>query len=246
MSAPLLAVITVCRNAQATIERALDSVAAQKFSAIEYIVVDGASTDATLSLVRARDGLVDRLISEPDTGIYNAMNKGVAVATGSFVWYLNADDAYLPGSLAAFLAQIRVHSSVGMFYGDWIGIDVNGKNIERKTSIELGWHYRLCHQAMAMRRDVMGSQPFDERYKICADFDAILRWLDSTRSVRVPFPIVRFSYAGVSNTNFGLAVKESMQVAIHRKGVAKAWRFCLDTGLYWAKSRMKSLIKAIW
>ena len=242
---PLLSVITVCRNAQATIERALDSVAAEKSSAIEYIVVDGASTDATLSLIKARSELVDRLISEPDTGIYNAMNKGAALATGDYVCYLNADDAYLPGVLSALLAQIRIHSNVGMFYGDWIGVDVNGKSIQRRSNPDLGWRYRLCHQAMAVRRDVLGSHPFDERYKICADFDSILKWLDTTQSVRVPFPMVRFSQAGVSNTNVACAVRESMRIAKHRRGLAKAWKFCVMTTLYWAKSSMKSFVKSI-
>ena len=245
MSTPLLSIITVCRNAQATIEKALDSVAAEKSSAIEYIVVDGASTDATLSLIKARTGLVDRLISESDTGIYDAMNKGAAGATGEYVCYLNADDAYLPGALSALLAQIRVHSDVGMFYGDWVGIDVNGKSIERKSSPHLGWRYQLCHQAMALRRDVLGSHPFDERYKVCADFDSILKWLDSTPSFRVPFPMVRFSQAGVSNTDVGRAANESMRIAIRRRGWAKAWRFCVMTMLYWVKSNIKSFVKLI-
>lgn len=240
MSTPLLSVITVCRNAQATIEKTLDSVAAEKSATIEYIVVDGASTDATLSLIKARAGLVDRLISEPDTGIYNAMNKGAAMATGGYVCYLNADDAYLPGVLSALLAQIRVHSNMGIFYGDWLGVDANGKRIERKSSPNVGWRYQLCHQAMAVRRDVLGSHPFDERYKICADFDAILKWFDSTTSIRVPFPMVLFSQEGISNTNVNRAVKESLQIATHRLGIWKAWRFCLMTTLYWTKSSMKS------
>lgn len=244
MSTPLLSVITVCRNAQATIERTLDSVAPGKTSAIEYIVVDGSSTDATLSLIKARAGLVDRLISEPDSGIYNAMNKGAALATGDYVCYLNADDAYLPNVLSALLAEIRVHSGFGMFYGDWIGVNANGTRIERKSSPDLGWRYRLCHQAMAVRRDLLGSNPFDERYKICADFDAILKWLDSTNSIRVPFPMVLFSQAGVSNTNIGRAVKESIQIAMHRRGLLRAWRFCMMTILYWVKSSMKSFFKA--
>ena len=245
MAAPLLSVITVCRNAQSTIERALDSVAAEKSSAIEYIVVDGASTDATLSLIKARSGLVDQLTSEPDTGIYNAMNKGAAVATGDYVCYLNADDAYLPGALSALLAQIRIHSNVGMFYGDWIGVDVNGKCIQHRSCPDLGWRYRLCHQAMAVRRDVLGLHPFDERYKICADFDAILKWLDSTQAVRVSFPMVRFSQAGVSNTNVARAAQESIRIAKHRRGLAKAWRFCVMTTLYWAKYSMKYLVNSI-
>jgi glycosyltransferase involved in cell wall biosynthesis len=242
MSGPLLSVITVCRNAQATIEATMDSVAAEKSSAIEYVVVDGASTDATLSLVRARGGLVDKLISEPDTGIFNAMNKGAAVATGSYVCYLNADDAYLPGALSALLAQVQAYPNVGMFYGDWVGVDSNGKRIERRSSAELGWHYRLCHQAMTVRRDVLGSQPFDERYSVCADFDAILKWLDSTSSARVPFPMVRFSEAGVSNTNVNRAVKEGIVIAARRRGLVKTWRFCLTTSLYWIKFTMKSLV----
>ena len=94
----LISIVTVVWNAEATIARTLRSVAAVKAQDIEYIIVDGLSTDGTLGIIHSFGALVDRLISERDTGIFNAMNKGAAAASGRFILFINADDELAPAS----------------------------------------------------------------------------------------------------------------------------------------------------
>jgi len=88
----LLSIITVTKNCGLTITRTLESVRSVKSRDIQYVIVDGESTDETLDIIRSQDGLVDILISEKDSGVYNAMNKGVTLATGQYVLFLNGDD----------------------------------------------------------------------------------------------------------------------------------------------------------
>lgn len=241
-----LTIITVCRNAAGTINETLRSVAEQKIAGIEYIVVDGASTDGTLALVHEYGAIVDNLVSEPDTGLYDAMNKGASLAQGKYVCYLNADDTLLPGAIEALLRHAREYAEVVLFYGDWLGVDPAGVVRHRAACLELGGRYRLCHQAMAVRRDLLGTQPFDLRYRICADFDAILRWLQGgVHSMHIPQPLVRFSEGGVSNTAVRVACKESVAIALRRLGLLRSWRFCTMTLLHGARSGLKTVFATV-
>jgi len=199
------------------------------------------STDETLERVHTFNAIVDHIVSEPDTGLYDAMNKGAALAQGKYVCYLNADDTLLPGAIEVLLRHTREHAEVVLFYGDWLGADPAGVVRHRTASSELGWRYRLCHQSMAVRRDLLGTQPFDLRYRICADFDAILRWLkDGGRSMHIPQPLVKFSESGVSNTAVRVACKESVVIAFRRLGLLRAWRFCTMTLLHGVRSGFRT------
>jgi len=238
-----LSIITVCRNAESTIEQTLRSVAGQKIPGVEYIVIDGASTDGTLAKVNLHPGLADRIVCEPDRGLYDAMNKGAALSNGRYVCYLNADDAYLPDAIESLLSHIADWPDVDLFYGDWVGVGPGNIAVVRKARLALGWRYRLCHQAIAVRRDLLGTRPFDERYRICADLDAILRWINGGASTMyIPTPLVRFSEEGVSNTTVGRACRESLQVAMQRLGFLKSWRFCLMMMMHWIRAGTKTLI----
>jgi len=247
MHAPFdLTIITVCRNAAGTIAETLRSVAEQKITGVEYVVVDGASTDETLALLRANISFVDHLVSEPDAGIYDAMNKAAALARGKYVCYLNADDTLLPGAIEVMLCHARKHREVVLFYGDWLGADSSGVVRYRAASPELGWRYRLCHQAIAVRRDLLGTMPFDLRYRICADFDAILRWLQGgALAMHIPQPLVRFSECGVSNTALLAACRESITIALRQLGLFRAWRFCTMIFLHGVQSSFKKVFATV-
>lgn len=237
-----LTIITVCRNAAGTIGDTLRSVADQKIAGIEYIIIDGASTDETLALVNEYSAIVDTLVSEPDTGIYDAMNKGAAFAQGRYVCYLNADDSLLPGAIEVLLRHVREYGEVVLFYGDWVGVDHTGLVRHREACLELSWRYRLCHQAMAVRRDLLGTQPFDLQYRICADFDAILCWLQGgVHSMHIPQPLVRFSEGGVSNSSVRVACKETIEIALRRLGLLRTWRFCAMILLHGMRSGFKAV-----
>ena len=114
----VISVVTVVRNARDALARTLESVLDQGWEALDYIVIDGASTDGTVDVIRAYEDRLALWISEPDGGIYDAMNKGIAHAEGDVVGLLNAGDRYAPGALRAVAAAFREHGAECIYYGD--------------------------------------------------------------------------------------------------------------------------------
>ena len=236
---PALSVITVCYNAQRTILDAVKSVIESKPADLEYIVVDGASTDGTVETLGPYAHRIDRIISEPDHGIYDAMSKGVAASTGRFIAFLNADDAYLPAALPLLLDAIaKCGDQFDVVYGDWLGVGKNGSLFPRKASHRLDWKHRLCHQAMAVRRVFMlEPSGFDSRYRLCADFDLILRLRTvGARFQYLPYNLVRFDESGASNTRVRRAAWESILIAWRRIGLLRSFPFVLLTALHALRS----------
>ena len=115
---PVVSIVTVCRNAAATLEACIASVAAQTYPAIQYIVIDGASTDATAEILARHRATISVLVSEPDRGIYDAMNKGIGLATGAFILFINADDLLAdPQAVADAMAEIARAPDGDVYYG---------------------------------------------------------------------------------------------------------------------------------
>ncbi len=216
---PLLSVITVCFNAESTLRDCIQSVAQDKTKEVEYLIIDGASTDGTLNIIRQYPHVVDSLISEADGGIFDAMNKGLLKSCGDFVAFLNADDIYLPGAIPALLEAIREEANpVDVLYGDWVGVDASGKARARRADHRLRWRYSLCHQAIVARRAIFPTpQGFDLRYRFCADFDLILRWQsERARFKRLAQSIVRFSEIGASAKFIRQSATESIVISLRR------------------------------
>ena len=241
MTNPILSIITVCFNAASTIHTCIQSVAKDKSPEIEYLIIDGASTDGTVDIVRKYPNIVDTLISERDGGIYDAMNKGVSKAAGEYVMFLNADDMYLPGAIQSVLDVLRKYpDSIDVLYGDWIGVDIKGVNHERRANHLLTWRYALCHQAVVARRAIFPEpHAFDLRYRICADFDLILRWqAEGFRFKRHPVQLVRFSEAGASAQFIRRSAWESIVVAIRRARTPWVPVFITRVALHFVRVRL--------
>ncbi len=180
-NSPRISIITPTYNAARYLEQTMASVAAQEYPALEYIVVDGGSTDATLDMVRDRPELVTRWISEPDKGISDAFNKGISMATGEIVGIINSDDYYHPGALAVVARAACEHPEADVFYGDALyerfdgsGVfrfrpDPNvGHNIERRMPI--------CHPATFVRLTAYQRYGvFDLRYRLAMDYELLFR-----------------------------------------------------------------------
>jgi glycosyltransferase involved in cell wall biosynthesis len=257
---PLLTVITVCFNAEATIRSCIESVASGKTPEVEYLIIDGASTDSTLLIARQYPNVIDTLISEPDKGIFYAMNKGIALAKGDFVAFLNADDLYLPKTISIVLNAIdKDKDYVDVFYGDWIGVNGRGEEISRKSDHRLRSRYMLCHQAMFARRSIFPSpNGFNCRYQFCADYDLILWWQAKRfRFKRLPNQLVRFSEVGASNRFYIISSLESMLIVILRGRspwnlllLIRGLAFLIKTTIfYWIKTwqtYLMSWVKTIW
>ncbi|HET6547092.1 MAG TPA: glycosyltransferase, partial [Solirubrobacter sp.] len=134
---PSLTIITPCLNAAATLPATFASVRAQAYPGLEHIVVDGGSTDGTLDVLRAAEGV--RWISEPDRGLSHALNKGIAMATGDVIGELNADDVYEPGALAAVGAALRDRPEAMWLTGYCRIIDGDGREIRQPVTAYKNW-----------------------------------------------------------------------------------------------------------
>ncbi len=248
MKKPILSIITVCFNADSTIRDCIQSVAQGKSPEVEFLVIDGASTDGTLDIIRQYSEVVDLLISEPDGGIFDAMNKGLSKAVGDYVAFLNADDIYLPGAITAILDALRRElSEVDVLYGDWVGVDASGAEHPRRADHSLRWRYSLCHQAVVAKRAIFPiQQGFDLRYRLCADFDLLLRWqADGARFKRLARPIVRFSEMGSSAKFIRRSAWESIVIALRRAQTPWALVYSARVALYFARATLSSCARRL-
>ncbi|MCC8342206.1 glycosyltransferase [Pseudomonas stutzeri] len=181
-----ISIITVAYNSSATIETTLDSVQAQDYPGLEYIVVDGGSTDATLHVVRNYPGLVTQLISEPDRGIYDAMNKGVQRATGEVVGILNSDDFYRHSRVLQEVAEaFAADPELEVLMGDVDFVSDEDLQEPVRTYRATGfrpWMFRLGfmppHPAIFIRKSAYERVGlYKLGYRIAADFDFLVRLL---------------------------------------------------------------------
>jgi len=183
---PLISVITPSYNPGSMLEVALDSVAAQDHPSVEHIVVDGGSTDGTVELLQKRDGI--RWVSEPDRGLAHAMNKGFEMASGEIVGELNADDIYLPGTLAVVAEELERNPGAEWLTGRCPIIGAGGEEIRRpitayKNALLRRYSLRLyltqnfiSAPATFFRTEVVRELGgFDERYTISVDYDLQLQ-----------------------------------------------------------------------
>jgi len=208
MSAAKVSVITVVRNAASTIEATLRSVAEQTYPAIEHLVIDGASTDGTLEILRRHQ---DRLAlrSAPDRGMFDAMNKGLAAASGEVVGFLHADDAYADPAVLADMMRSLETAGADACYGDLVYV---ARNDERRVVrywksqpyreglFERGW--MPAHPTFYVRRRVYQAHGgFDLAYPRQSDFELALRLLAVKRvpSVYIPRVLVRMRSGGASS-----------------------------------------------
>jgi len=169
MPSPLISIITVVRNDPTGLRRTLEGIAGYKGKHTEYLLIDGASTDETLDVAKEAGCLIDRLVSEPDHGIYDAMNKGISLAKGEYLLFLNAGDELLinPEELLAVIEDepVMVYGKAKMLHPDGSLSYIKGKRLKSRFRFLKGMP--LCHQAVLYRRETI--IPFDISFRIMAD-----------------------------------------------------------------------------
>jgi len=201
---PLVSVVTVVRDAAGEIDGTLDSVLAQSYPALEYVVVDGGSTDGTLEKVRSREDRIARWISESDSGIAEAMNKGARLATGDLLVFLNAGDAFVDDdALARAVESIPAGTDLRrtVFYGDAHYAHASGTEILHADHEALAERSSLCHQSVLVGREVQSENAYDERLSVFMDYDLWLRCLGRYTFVKLPVVLSRFSSGGISGSD---------------------------------------------
>lgn len=199
-----VSIITAVYNGAAFIERAIDSIAAQKYGNIEHIVIDGGSTDGTVDILKRRSDVVTRYVSEPDKGIYDAMNKGVALATGEWIYFLGCDD-YLYPDFSEMCNRLAEHDTI--YYANVF--HRNRAQDGKFTAYKLS-KYPIPHQGMIYPRMVFDRYKYDLRYKVSADHYLTIRcWHDKDIHFKYePLVIARYTEGGFSTAGDALFQKE--------------------------------------
>jgi glycosyltransferase involved in cell wall biosynthesis len=192
---PLVSIVIVTFNAAGVLQNAFNSISNQSFKNIELLVFDGASKDGTIDIIRHNENLISYWQSEPDKGIYNAMNKALVFVTGQWVLFLGADDLLLSGfsEIAALLKDDQT-----IYYGDFIK---NGRRHGGKFTAYRLAKSNLCHQNILYPKIVFKKYQYQEKYPISADHYLNMQcWADKDISFEYhPFPIADFSDEGISS-----------------------------------------------
>lgn len=229
MGTPLFSIVTVCYNAAGCIGRTLDSVREQRFNGYEYIIVDGASTDGTLDIVAESGVRCDRIVSEPDRGIYDAMNKGIGLARGEYLIFLNAGDTFFADDTLLLASGLLKAELPDVFYGDTAIVDDSGDFIamrrlrppKRLNSASFRMGMTVCHQAFWVKRSI--APPYDLSFKYSADYDWCVRILKKTPSpvcMNSGLTLVNYLQEGTTTKHHRASLKERFDIMCREYGTA--------------------------
>lgn len=226
-----ISVITVCYNSEHTLERSLKSVASQDWPAIEHIVIDGGSTDNTNKILEHYSSCLAFLVSEPDNGIYDAMNKGLKNATGDIICFLNSDDQYSSNDVLTRVASQMENYKLDAIFGD-VGFfhKTNSKHIVRHyrsnffspSKLSRGW--MPAHPTLFLRKEVVQRVgQFKTTYSIAADFEYIVRvfYGQEVRYKYLPEILVHMQTGGISTSGWRAKIKINKEIL----------RACQENGL---------------
>jgi glycosyltransferase involved in cell wall biosynthesis len=242
----LITIVTVTYNAEGTLERTLKSVEMQTHGNVEHIIMDGASKDGTLAIAQAykerNDDRDIRIVSEPDKGLYDAMNKAIAIAKGEYICFLNAGDKLHNPQTLEFIVHIAQHNpDAGVIYGDTDIVDDNGMKLrERRLSPPKRLNWRsfkngmlVCHQAFYAKRSIVPA--YDLSYRFSADFDWCVRIMKKAATMSMPLVNSHLTLAdylseGMTTANHKASLKERFAIMRKHYGlfttlVQHAWFF---------------------
>lgn len=224
--APLFSIITVTYNAASTLPATLASVKEQSCKQYEYIVMDGLSKDNTVEMAKAADIPNARIFSSSDKGLYDAMNKAIDEATGDYLIFLNAGDAFhAPDTLQTIADAIVANGRPDIVYGQTQLVNANRQRIgdrhliapEELTFKSFAQGMLVCHQAFIASRKIV--QHYDLQYRFSADYEWCLRCLkQSSKNVYVPHTIIDYLSEGLTTANRKASLKERFNIMCHYYG----------------------------
>lgn len=221
--APVLSVITVVFNSEQLIARTIESVLGQTYPHIEYVIIDGGSTDGTLNIIRSYDDRIAFWISEKDKGIYDAMNKGLLHATGDYVLYMNAGDLFFAEDT---VEKVFASGQADVYYGDTEIIDTEGRSLgKRRLDIprKLTWKslkkgMLVCHQALFVKRAI--APQYDLQYKISSDVDWEINVLkNAATTLNTGLYHCKFLKGGLSKVNHKKSLRERFIIMSRHYGL---------------------------
>jgi len=227
-----VSIITVSFNSAKTIADTIESVLSQDFPEIEYIIVDGDSSDDTIKIIRQYENRISKWISEKDQGMYDAMNKGIAMATGDVIGILNSDDVYINNQVIGEMMALLQEKNAQIVFADLILVDQGDDSKVLRyydsghfhpNKFRYGW--MPAHPTVFVRRELYQSVgPFSTNYQIAADYEMLIRMLAIQKAsyAYLPKPVVRMRSGGASTA-----------------GISRNWilnkeivRACKENGIY--------------
>lgn len=232
-----VSIITVCYNSAKTIEHTIKSVAGQDYGNIEYIIIDGGSTDGTLNILDRYKDKIDVLVSEPDEGIYDAMNKGIARATGDVIGFINSDDWYADRAIVAIVEAFK-KTDADIVYGKYVVVE-NGvyREVENGNLSDICLHMVFGHPATFVRADCMKKHVFDVSYRIAADYAFFLAMYFQNKSFhQIDTIIAYFRVGGASAHSFKTYIESKRASLRLSKGKVPDVRY-LEIRDYYRKNR---------
>lgn len=236
---PKVSVVTVCYNAAENLQKTMLSVKEQSYENLEYIIVDGGSKDESVDIIKQYGEVVCRWISEPDNGIYDAMNKGVDFATGEWIIFMNAGDVFMTADVLNTVFARQIPNEVGVIYGD-VCLDYSpyGKVVKRMNGLKgKNEATDICHQSSFTRAVLLKANPYDLSYKIASDMNTFHKlWMQGIRFMYVPECISCFeAFSGVSSTRYLASFRERTRI----QGI------CWYNSLYWWSYYFRSIGKTV-
>ena len=210
---PVFSVVTIVYNGKNEIEKTIQSVINQSYQQIEYIIIDGGSTDGTIEIINNYSSKIKKLVSEPDNGIFDAMNKGLSLASGDYINFMNAGDIFASNDIIVNIYKSDL-TNIDFIYGDTIKITKNGKRIYKSNPFWLrkGIHEMgICHQSIFIRTELAKKYMFDQDLKLSADYKMIFNIfsMEKVLALNVGFPVSIFDgIKGASSINYQLTYNE--------------------------------------
>jgi glycosyltransferase involved in cell wall biosynthesis len=226
-----ISIITVSYNSKNTIKKTIESVLSQTYPNIEYIMIDGSSSDGTIDIIKSFGNKIHKFISEPDNGIYNAMNKGFKQATGDIVGILNSDDFFYNSTVIEKVAHVFLTAGIDVVYGDVQFVDPKNINkIVRYYSSKsfnpqkFKYGFMPAHPSFYAKKELFEAWGYyKEDYQIAADYELLIRFLykNKLKSKYLEMPFVSMRTGGISN-------KSLMSNYILNKEIIRA---CRENGI---------------
>lgn len=252
---PKISVITVCYNAEKTIEATIKSVIAQTYPNMEYIIIDGGSSDNTVEIIKKYLPQISYFISEPDKGVYDAMNKGIKVATGDWINFMNSGDSFYDKNVVSAISE-SLEANFAVVYGDTNYIYKWGCVVIMPYSLEnLESHMVFSHQSSFVKASILKQNYFSVKYKIAGDYNLFYTLLKNGDEFKyTPITIANYDAVdGLSSRNNLLSIKENSLINHHKlskftivKSKIKSYFYEIIPQKYiqkWQKKRLQHLIK---
>lgn len=245
MNEKLISIITVCFNSAKTIRRTIESVLNQTYDNIEYILVDGNSTDNTLDIIEeyvplfAAKGIIYRYVSEPDKGIYDAMNKGIKMATGEWVGIINSDDWYELDACDNIVNKISRLGNIEMIGGIVRLWNNSIKYSVKQNDLSSIYSDTIMHPGVFVKKNVYSQIGlFDNSYKIAADYDFFIRcYLTSVKYIIFESVVANFSMDGISSINCYTTSQETHLIK-YRHGIISRLTYYFKYTNVWLKNKL--------